>query len=308
MKVVSPQFKTLLTSFLFFALLFLLVVYPADNRKSDIERLINRAKRDVIPQSTPDSLLRMYLKINDSVNRIIQWKEHRIKSAGTSTFVQFMGINRIDECDSCNGISEGQSDYRRKHFISFTGFALRDNATFLIDQNNYIIENFVPEKKTENGSIGHMESKKVRVRLSTENVPTKGLTLLIPVSQKAFIWIEIFMYALMAVAFIVGIWIFIKLPVEILLNIANGKSFNKKNIKNLAIIGWTIIGFAFCSILIPKLIQVLFPSLIPKEIYYPMWLVLFDYKWSFIGGAAILLLAKAFKKGYNLQQEQDLTV
>jgi hypothetical protein len=217
----------------------------------------------------------------------------------------FAGINRVDECDSCSDGNE--KDTRRKHFFSLTGFALKKSASFRIDKNDYIIESSVAEKKTADGETGLTVQKKVRVRLGADH-KKKGLTLLIPVSYRVFSRIEILMYIIFVIAIIAVIGIFIRLPVLVLLNIAKGKPFAKKNIRYLNCIGWGIIGICLLMVILPGLIQVLLSSWIPHEIYYPFWLHLFDYRWGIFLGIAVLMAARAFKQGYKLQQEQDLTI
>ncbi|HMK27191.1 MAG TPA: DUF2975 domain-containing protein [Chitinophagaceae bacterium] len=283
--------------------LVLIFFNPADNRASMKDILINTATRNIIPASTNDSQLLIYKKINDSLEKIIRWKKERITRAGSYLYTLFAGINRIDECDSC--IEANEKNTRSKYFISLNGFALKPGASFLVDKNDYIIEKFVEEKKTEAGAT--TEQEKVRVRLVAD--PAKeGLTLLIPVSYRVFSWIEIFMYIFLVAGIIAGIWIFIRLPVLVLINIANGNPFLKKNIRYLSCIGWGIIGCCMLVVIFPGLIQLFLSSMIPNEIYYPFWSHLFDFRWGIFLGISVLLLARAFKQGYKLQQEQDLTI
>ncbi len=194
--------------------LVLIFVHPADNRDNSSDHLINTATRNIIPASMDDSQLVVYKKIHDSLEKIIRWKKERITRTGSSLFILFAGINRIDECDSCTDANE--KDSRRKHFISLNGFALKPDASFLIDKNDYIIERFVTEKKTAGGTTVHTEQEKIRVRLATDHTK-KGLTLLIPVSYRVFSWIEILMYIFLVIAILAGIWIFVRLPVLVLI-------------------------------------------------------------------------------------------
>src|ERR1041384_8520020 len=100
----------------------------------------------------PDSLLQIYRKTRDSIDRVVFWKKNRITNTGSGIFYGFIGVNRIEECDSCNGMIDNKAEYNRKHFISFRGFELKNNATFRIDKNNYIIDNFVAENESDIGA------------------------------------------------------------------------------------------------------------------------------------------------------------
>ena len=285
--------------------LVLIFFNPADNRAGMKDILINTATRNIIPASTNDSQLLIYKKINDSLEKIIYWKKNRVTRTGSGLYVLFAGINRIDECDSCMDANEKNT--RSKYFISLKGFALKSDASFLVDKNDYIIEKFVEEKKTAYSTTGHIEQEKIRVRLAADHTK-EGLTLLIPVSSRVFSWIEMFMYLFLVAGILAGIWIFIRLPVLVLINIANGKPFLKKNIRYLSCIGWGIIGCCMLMVILPGLIQLILSSMIPNEIYFPFWPHLFDYRWGIFLGIAVLMLARAFKQGYKLQQEQDLTI
>lgn len=285
--------------------LVLIFINPSDPRENSEGKLVNTATASIIPQNSTDSQLIIYNKVNDSLQKIINWKKHRLEATGSGTFVLFAGTSRIDECDSCIDINE--KSIRNKYFISLTGFTLKQNASFRIEGNDYFIDRYIIEEKTLSGSMGHMEQKKIGVRLADPGHNQEGLTVLIPVSRSTFNVMEIIMYILFAIIAAAGLWIFIALPVKLLINIANGKAFVKQNIKYLNWIGCSLIAICLFLSIAPKLIQLALSSKM-AGIEYPFLSSLFDHRWTIFLGIAILMMARAFKHGHQLQAEQDLTV
>ena len=91
-----------------------------------------------------------------------------------------------------------------------------------------------------------------------------------------------------------------------LIEIANGKAFSISNYKRLFRLAYVIAIIPLLNI-IPKLIF----HWIYSRYYKNEFTIYIDWgeniKWIFIS-LIILILAKAFKKGYHIQQEQNLTV
>src|SRR5688572_548388 len=277
-------------------------INPDDDRDQN-QDLGTMATRDIIPTVTEDSQLLIYKKVSDSLEKIIQWQKHRVTNAGENLLLGFAGVTHINECDSCMNADEKTSN--RKYFVSFKGFVLKQDTRFFIEGNNYKIEKFIPEKTAGNVIRGRTEQKKVNFRLSKPDPGEKGLTLMVPVKHDLFNGVKIVMYIILGICLILGTWLFIILPVRVLVNITNGKPFLEKNFKFLNQTGWGIIGACLILILVPKLFQWMLP--LPEEIYYPIWSSVVDYRWLIFLGIVVLMIANAFREGYKLQQEQDLT-
>jgi len=278
----------------------LVFVHPADPRKNASEKLMETTSMNLVPPGNTDSQLVIYKKVRDSLEKIINWKKQRLSETGSSVFLLFAGLNSIEECDSCMNVDE--KSIRSKKFISFAGFVLKRNASFRIEGNDYIID------RLPSGEGGHLEQEKIGVRLAAPADNSKGLTLLVPISASAFNVLEIVLYILFMIAVVAGVWIFIRLPIRVLINIGYGKPFLVQNIRDLNLVGWGIIVTYVGAALLPKLIELLLSSRIPSAIYFPFWSTLYDNRGGLFFGIAVLILAKAFKQGYKLQQEQDLTV
>ncbi|HEV7783447.1 MAG TPA: DUF2975 domain-containing protein [Chitinophagaceae bacterium] len=285
--------------------LLLIFIHPADPRENS-PNLVNTAARNIVPAETTDPDLVIYKKVSDSLEKITRWKKQRLTPLGSGVQILFAGITRIEECDTC--LDANEKSKRSKYFISFNGFALKPDAGFRVEGNDYFIERYIVDERTASGSVGHTEEEKIGVRLSDPGHGRKGLNLLVPVSPSFYSIIEIIMYILFAIVAFMALWLFVKLPAIVLINIANGYAFVPHNIKNLKRIGWGIIVICLVMVIMPWLMQLILSSRIPGEIYYPFWSSLLDYRWEIFLGFGVLMLARAFKQGHQLQQEQDLTI
>jgi hypothetical protein len=286
------------------AALLLLFLNPTDPRENT-PKLAENARRDLVSAEVTNPDITTYRKVQDSLDELSRWKTQRLTRYSSGVEVLFAGVTRIDECVSCFDINE--RNIQNKYFISLPRFALKEDAGFRLDGNDYILERFEEKEKTELGSIGYKTDEKIDVRLLDPQNDT-GVTVLLPVSSSAYHVVEVIMYFFLALALIVVLWLFIKLPATILINIGKGKPFLLQNVRNLYRIGWGLIIVTFLMAALPWLTGLAFSSKLPEEIYFPFWSTLLDSRWAFVGGLAILMTARAFKQGYQLQQEQSLTI
>lgn len=98
------------------------------------------------------------------------------------------------------------------------------------------------------------------------------------------------------------------LPLDILSNISKGKIFTEKNMLNIGFIArTTIIWTTFIMSANIILVAIYYPRV--KDCFYFSWFDMFkSYSIVYVFGLAALLLSRAFKRGYQLQQENELTV
>jgi hypothetical protein len=289
----------------FIIIIFLLIDF-ADNRKSTNERILDMAAID-LDNFVPEDCKR----ISDSLDIIKQWKRHRLKTLGNSITTFFIGVSKIDECDSCNTAfrEEFASALKTKYFIQFPGYTIKEDASFFINKDKYYISYTIWDTLYPNSTqMGHKQTKEVRVRYATGDSDDNGGSLLIPISEQTYDVIHV-LVTIFTVAFIVTFFfLLVILPYNVVISIATGTPFTRANIKRLYIAGWTMIGGALLTSLIPWIIELFLRSKLPDEIYFPFLLSLTDAKPWLIAGVVVLLVASAFKRGYKLQQDQDLTI
>lgn len=300
MKYISKK-RILIITLLFLVGIFLLISYPADNRKNIPEKILNRLKPN--PGSLIDSSTKYarYKQILDSLEQISANDKIRIMGFGEGVGTLHYGLTKITECDTCKkfilGNQSEEFGYKEKYFLELKGYTLNTHAYFYIDKDKYFIENRFEDLK------------EIKVRFKTElDVHNKAQSaLLIPISKKTYTTLKVIMWVIIPLLIFLS-WIIFVLPIKVLLRIALGDPFNSKNISNLKLSGITLITIMLLPILSSWLLPLFLGSRMPKEIYFPVWLYIHDIKGWLVGGLAMLILASAFKNGFELQQEQDLTV
>lgn len=304
-KNINHRFKVTLITFAFLILLLFLMTNFPDNRANKNQSLID--KNEFFDYSSdPTSELGIYYKVRDSIFNITQWRNDRTIGRGSSINCFLFGIKDIYECDSCFSIDDHKyhTAYKKKYFMQLNGFTLKNNFSFKIDKDKYYIEKIYLDKP---GDI--WTKKEITVRYSPGYPPSyKDGALLIPVSKKTYDVLKTIVWLLYVLTALIMFYVLFILPAKVLMTIAAGNPFTKTNVKRLNITGWTILIGALIPPLISILIEWTLSKRIPNEIYYPFIQSVFDYKFILAAGLIVLLIANAFRHGYNLQQEQDLTI
>ena len=303
---INHGFKAILIAIGFLIFFLLIMTNPADNRKVNNESILNNAEGGVIEGSDPQ--FEVYSNIMDSFNRIREWNKFRLRGGGNSVSTPFFGVRHIYECDSCNSFDSKKfkSEYKNKYFIQLNGFTLKTHADFFIKKDKYFVNHIIWDRIYS----GHpSEKKETSLRYSPGSLDfTTDSALLIPISKKSYLILEKVVEVLSITLILFLLYTFYVLPGKVLVSIASGQPFTKKNIKRLNITGWVLLISAILPQLILITIEWIMRNRIPNEIHFPFLLSILDHRLILIAGLAVLLIANAFKRGYKLQQEQDLTI
>jgi DUF2975 family protein len=277
---------------------------PADNRRSQNERILNDSKI-----KSTQTLPKFYQTLIDSIEQVNRYMTWRLTTVGNSLTTPLIGISKIEECDTCNSFrSSLKSPGKSKYFVALPNYTIRQNASYYIEKDKYYVDYFVPDSASSvEVSVGHYENKEIKIRYAVGD-SDQGGTILIPVSKNAYHFYHVLTLIMMAVLIIVGVFIVLVFPFSILLNIAYGEPFKRSNIRNLSLLGWFLLAVPIVSSIIPLIIGFFLRNDIPDQFYFPFGVVLMESKTWLIAGLAVLLLASAFKQGYKLQQDQDLTI
>lgn len=195
------------------------------------------------------------------------------------------------------------------YYLGITGYSLAYEKKFFVQNGTYNLA--VPKwdslKKAENGDsfrYGHYERKQIPVRYSTENKQ-----LLIPVSFQQWKVLKVMNPFLSYSLMFVGLYFFLGLPIQILVNISKGKAFDDRNIKRFSLMAKVLLGWGVFNMFSPYILRLLFGKMIPDDFILPgFWQTLNDNLGLFILVLAIFITGKAFQKGNRLQKEQDLTI
>ena len=103
-------------------------------------------------------------------------------------------------------------------------------------------------------------------------------------------------------------YFFLILPVKVILSISKGTPFDYKNIRRLSFTSYFLLLFPFILSAIKLIIHKVFLQKIPNEFTFHLQLYFNSYFMFVIAGVIVFIIARAFKRGYNLQKEQELTI
>jgi len=305
-KKLNNRFKAMLIAIGFLIFFLLIMTNPADNRKVNNESILNNAEGGVIDGSDPQ--FDVYSNLMDSFNRIREWNKNRLRGSGAGVSTPFFGVRHIYECDSCNSFDSKKfkSEYKNKYFIQLNGFTLKPFAGFFINKDKYFVNHIIWDR-IDSGHPSEKTETSLRYLPGSLDFTTDS-ALLIPISKKSYLILEKVVEVLSIILILFLLYTFYVLPAKVLVSIASGQPFTKKNIKRLNVTGWVLLISAILPQLILITIEWIMRNRIPDEIYYPFLLSILDHRLILIAGLVVLLISNAFKRGYKLQQEQDLTI
>jgi Protein of unknown function (DUF2975) len=189
-------------------------------------------------------------------------------------------------------------------YFSLKNYKLDEENKFFLHNGKYNLA-FVKWKGEDSlKKIGYYDHKEINIRYKKSNGSIN-----IPISNKLHTYLKFLLMVTISLVSVASFYFFIGLPFQIFLNISRGNVFVNNNLKYLnqicaaAIIGSTI------ALLLPMLLHFIFMSKIPPEISPQSFLTIIQNMFGYIVACIILLLIrKAFKAGYDLKEENALTV
>ncbi len=151
---------------------------------------------------------------------------------------------------------------------------------------------------------GHYESKQIPIRYNKS-----GKKVLIPITRQQYHLLEIVFNSFFYASAFIGLYIFLGLPIQFIVNISKGNAFTQSNINTFKYMGYAVLFYEILDIITPQVLHFYFRNTIPPDFKLPSILNNIGNT-IFIGliSLAFLTIAKAFQRGYKLQQEQDLTI
>jgi hypothetical protein len=215
--------------------------------------------------------------------------------------------------DSLFKLKEKQRQQDAKHYLVLNEYYLdhekyNSSISFFLRNGTYNLLYPKWDSTTiRNGDTtkhGHYESKQIAVRYSeTEH------QILVPISKNKYQFINTSFWIFHFLFIFSALYLFIVLPLKVIYNISKGNAFTKTNISILNLLAWVIFVYQIFDTILPILLNWYYNSIIPEEFtsqsfYTHLGNNLNKYLWA-IG---LFAIAKAFKRGYKLQQEQALTI
>lgn len=255
-----------------------------------------------------------YRRIEDSLKRIRSAKELDNKSVGSGQRFGSLGffnikINRdpmiydFSETDSLLQLKE-----EKLYYLSLDGYNLNYENKFFVQNGKFYLAivkwDSVVKRKYDSTTVGHYQRKEIKVRYATDNQ-----RILIPISKKKYNSFESALTIFLFISIFFLIYIFIGLPIQILVDISKGRAFTKENIRRFKLMAFVLFFCTFLKVFSPYILDFFYRKMIPKEFRLePVSSAIISNIYLFLIALVLFFVGKAFQRGYNLQQEQDLTI
>ena len=259
--------------------------------------------------STRGSPTNEYTSIRDSLETVIECEESQLSDLGVSQFFATIGFSKLRAPTTCNGSikKDGLVD-KQCWYLSLADYKISNESAFYLEGNKYMITSCQPDHKKFGDSYGHCVTKEIPVRyvkptIGFEN-PQSGY-ILVPITERTY-WIcdtTMMIVSLLVGALIVYYCIFRTL--RIIWRISKGNMFSAQHTSDLVVAGRVFLASAILPLFLHLVFYCVFSKEIPAEIKPAFAHVLWENKIPFIIGFLLLLLAKAFEKGYRLQKENS---
>jgi hypothetical protein len=150
-------------------------------------------------------------------------------------------------------------------------------------------------------------TRETSLRFSGMN-PNEDINIYLSIPGWLRITLNIFLWALMGLVIVLLLFHVIRYPLRMLYNIANGNVFIPENIRIFYRLAWTLLFIGLIPQLISLVVHLILKSRVPPAFSYPVYENLMQ-SWGLVLAALIaFLFAEAFRKGYELEEEQELTV
>jgi hypothetical protein len=204
--------------------------------------------------------------------------------------------------------AENEKATEKLYFIALKEYNLDEDSRFFIQNGTYNLAyvHWDKIKKTKEGEYrsGHYERKMIPVRYSAKNK-----TVFIPITNGQYNVISVGLSICLFAFLFFFVYVIIGLPIQVLVNIAKGKAFNRKNVHNLKLIAHSITGLILLTTTMHYGVHYIFRSRIPADFQTTsFWSGASAWIPWIIAVVALFIIAKAFERGYNLQEEQNLTI
>lgn len=201
------------------------------------------------------------------------------------------------------------------YYIGLNGYYLKlDHSTFRKNDTTFLKYPVITERDTSNKRIsGHYEIKPLLVDVNDlsekiDNPHLQQRELLIKVSKTKYWWYMIIISPIGILSILLVLWGIILQSIRVLEDIANQEVFIKKTYKKLYIITISFWSIVLIKLIMSYALHLHFNTYIDQAFFLRFTDFFTNHVTNILGGFITFCLAYAFRKGYQLQQDQNLTI
>jgi hypothetical protein len=250
-----------------------------------------------------------YLRIKDSLAKVIECEETQLSDLGVSQFFWTIGFSKLLAPANCDAsVRTGNLENKELCYLSLGGYKISNESAFYFEGNKYMITYCQWGHKKSGDSCGRYVTKEIPVRYvkpATGFLNPQTGYVLVPITHRLWLILEIagiFVNILIAV---LVLYYAIFRSLRIILRISKGRMFSAQHTRDLVVAGRIFMALAIVPLILQLVFYSVFNKEIPAEIRPAFAQVLWENKIPFIIGFLLLLLAKAFQKGHRLQKENS---
>lgn len=251
-----------------------------------------------------------YKSLKDSIDNVRYLKNGKSQEA---VFSPFGGVMSMQFAMDKDIVHKSRFDLfsieaPNSYFYIIKGWKMKDKGPTLLEDYTYYVKNGVPYfrkyvLKSTNGKHSNFEMTEKRLNYFYEK---DGKTVLIPISKSIYNFTKVTLWVIMSI-FVSAYLVCASMAFKILHNISKGKVFIEGNIRMLRKASYITILTPLLCILVVLSQRLIFYSYFDDNIVMDMELYKF-YAKLLLSGLAVSVLYSVFKRGFNIQEENDLVV
>ena len=260
-----------------------------------------------IPTSLP---YEKYIRLKDSIDHIRSLKNGELRNAAFSPFGGAMSMQFTMNKDIVHKSRFDQFSIEspNSYFYIMKGWKMKSNENSTFGDDTYYVENGVPYirkyiLKSTRGTYSNWGMKEIRLNYFCDR---DGKTILIPISKSIYNFSKVALLVIMFI-FVSAYLVCASMAFKILHNISKGKVFIEENIRMLRQASYITILTPLLCVLIVLSQRLIFYSYFDDNIVMDMEIFKL-YAKLLLYGLAVSVLFSVFKRGFNIQQENDLVV
>lgn len=251
-----------------------------------------------------------YNRLKDSIDHVRSLKNGEQRMAAFSPFGGAMSMKFAMNKDIVQKslFDLGSIKCIDSYFYIMKGWKMKSNENSTWGDNTYYVENAVPYLrkhilKSTKGTHSYWELKEIRLNYFCDR---DDKTILIPISKSIYNFSKVALLVIMFI-FVSAYLVCASMAFKILHNISKGKVFIEGNIRMLRQASYITILTPLLCILIVLSQRLIFYSYFDDNIIMDMEIFKSNGQ-LLLYGLAVSVLYSVFKRGFNIQQENDLVV
>ena len=199
-----------------------------------------------------------YLRIKDSLARVIECEEMQLSDLGVSQFFWTVGFSKLLAPSTCDGSGRrGNLEKKELCYLSLAGYKISNGSAFYFEGNKYMITSCQQDPKKPGDSCGRYVTKEIRVRYvkpATGFLNSQTGYVLVPITHRSWFILEI---AGIFVSILIGVLVLyyaIFRSLRIILRISKGLMFSAQHTRDLVVAGRVFMALA----IMPLFLQLVF--------------------------------------------------